>query len=110
MGGWVGMRIVANHPEIVEGLILEDSAGVSSPEKNELLSKVDNSGVPVLIIWGEDDKVIPVDAGRYLHSRIKTSSLVVLKSTGHVPHWERADEFNVLVSDFLKKVRENRSR
>jgi pimeloyl-ACP methyl ester carboxylesterase len=57
---------------------------------------------PVMIIWGRQDRIIPVRhayrAYRWLGSRLR---LHVLDRCGHWPPYERADEFNQLVLDFV---------
>ena len=55
---------------------------------------------PTLIIWGEDDKVIPVDDGRKLHQSILNSRLIVLRNCGHVPQEEKSELFAEIVSEF----------
>jgi pimeloyl-ACP methyl ester carboxylesterase len=55
-----------------------------------------------LIIWGEDDKVIPVEDGHKLHASILNSRLVVLKNCGHVPQEEKSDIFAELVTEFCR--------
>lgn len=57
---------------------------------------------PTLIIWGEDDKVIPVTDGYRLHDSILHSRLVVLKNCGHVPMEEKSDLFAELVAEFCR--------
>jgi pimeloyl-ACP methyl ester carboxylesterase len=57
---------------------------------------------PTLIIWGEDDKVIPADDGRKLHDSILNSRFFVLKNCGHVPQEEQSDLFAQLVSEFAR--------
>ncbi len=110
MGGWIAMRIASIRPERVQSLILEDSAGVSDPSDDQSILNLNFSGIPVLIVWGINDRIIPVDAARYLHSKIKSSSLNVLQGTGHVPHWEKPDEFNRLVLDFLRQEKERQRK
>ncbi len=39
--------------------------------------------IPTTIIWGKEDKVIPVEQGNKLHALIKNSKLVVLFGMGH---------------------------
>lgn len=56
---------------------------------------------PVLIIWGRDDRFIPLPAGEILHRMIPGSRLIVLPDTGHLPMWERPDDVNQLIMDFL---------
>jgi pimeloyl-ACP methyl ester carboxylesterase len=103
MGGWLAMRLALDLAGTVEGLILEDSAGTSDSRDPGLLTKIDRSGLPVLIIWGRNDTVLPLETGKYLHSKIKASTLVVLDGVGHVPHWEVPDTFNKLVMDFIRR-------
>lgn len=43
---------------------------------------------PTLIIWGAEDAVIPLEAGRRLNSLIKDSKLVVIEKCGHLPQEE----------------------
>ncbi len=46
-------------------------------------------------------KVHPLDCGETMHLILKGSCLEILKDAGHVPNYERADEFNKLALDFL---------
>jgi pimeloyl-ACP methyl ester carboxylesterase len=55
-----------------------------------------------LIIWGEEDTVIPVRDGETLQNEILHSRLVVLKDCGHVPQEEKPELFAELVSDFCR--------
>ncbi len=55
---------------------------------------------PTLLIWGEDDKVIPVKNGHILYDSILHSRLVVLKDCGHVPQEEKSDMFTEVVTEF----------
>ncbi len=59
---------------------------------------------PVLIIHGEQDRVVPVSNALKLHSKIKNSMLIILKNTGHLLIIERAKDFNNLVREFVKNV------
>lgn len=55
---------------------------------------------PTLIIWGEEDKVIPIPGGYKLREEILNSRLVVLKDCGHVPQEEKSELFIELVTEF----------
>jgi len=55
---------------------------------------------PTLIIWGEDDKVIPAEDGQKLHRSILNSRFIVLTDCGHVPQEEKSDLFVNLVTEF----------
>jgi pimeloyl-ACP methyl ester carboxylesterase len=56
---------------------------------------------PTLIIWGENDRVLPIRHAYYGKEKIVNSHLHIIKQCGHIPNFERADEFNKLVLDFL---------
>jgi len=62
---------------------------------------IDSIEKPTLIIWGEDDKLIPVEVGHEMHHRIKGSQLEVFKNMGHIPMEEAPAETVVTVQDFL---------
>jgi len=60
----------------------------------------DLSGVekPMLVIWGAEDKVVPVEHARNLpdHARVE-----VIENTGHMPQMEAAGRTNRLIGEFL---------
>ncbi|GAB4475852.1 MAG: alpha/beta hydrolase [Erythrobacter tepidarius] len=45
---------------------------------------------PTLILWGEEDRLIPVEAGRWLDKVMPASMLVVYPKIGHLPQEEAA--------------------
>ena len=47
--------------------------------------------VPTLILWGEEDRLIPVEAGQWLDQTMPNSTLVVYPGIGHLPHEEAVD-------------------
>lgn len=55
---------------------------------------------PTLIIWGEEDTVIPIENGEKLYEEILHSRFVVLKNCGHVPQEEKPNQFVQLVTEF----------
>lgn len=57
---------------------------------------------PTLIIWGEQDTVIPIRHGYKLHQELLNSRLVVLADCGHVPPEEKSELFTKLVSEFCR--------
>ena len=57
--------------------------------------------MPTLIVWGDNDGVIPVSHGHDAHERIETSQLVILEGVGHFPHVESPEVFTDTLLDFL---------
>ena len=60
---------------------------------------------PTLIIWGEEDTVIPIHNGETLYNSILNSRLVVLKNCGHVPQEEKPELFVEVVTDFCRSTK-----
>ena len=56
-----------------------------------------------LVVTGDQDAVVPAQNSQNLAAAIPTSRLEFIRSTGHMAFVERADEFNRLVAEFLKK-------
>jgi pimeloyl-ACP methyl ester carboxylesterase len=58
--------------------------------------------IPVLIVWGEHDMLVPVsDADEYALLIGANAHKVVFEDTGHVPMIERPTRFNALLAEFL---------
>lgn len=56
---------------------------------------------PTLVIWGKDDRFVPMDIGLKLLWGIPYSELHIFSRCGHWVQWEHAERFNKLVQDFL---------
>jgi pimeloyl-ACP methyl ester carboxylesterase len=57
--------------------------------------------LPVLLIWGERDRVVPVSHGYAAHEALPGSRLTVLADVGHFPHVESPELLTGVVRDFL---------
>jgi len=57
---------------------------------------------PTLILWGESDKLIPLAHAHAYHEGIKNSQMVILKQCGHLPMFEKTEEFVKAVVGFLR--------
>lgn len=56
---------------------------------------------PTLIVWGRDDKVVPISAAAVYQKSIKNSRLFALGECGHRPEIEKSDLFIKEVQNFL---------
>jgi pimeloyl-ACP methyl ester carboxylesterase len=142
MGGWVVLKLALDHPEMVNRLVIYDSAGIRHqvqggtqifhPTNGEELQHladllepkakplpnfvrrdvlrhmaegqwvVDRSmdsmesgkdlldarlgglGVPLLIVWGSDDQLLPLSIGQEMHGLVGRSELDILQGCGHL--------------------------
>jgi pimeloyl-ACP methyl ester carboxylesterase len=61
-------------------------------------------GVPVLIVWGERDPMIPVRHGEHAHQAIPGSRLEVFDGVGHLPQLEAPGRFVAVLERFLAET------
>ncbi len=54
-----------------------------------------------LVIWGRQDRFVPMDTGLRLVAGLPNSELHIFNRCGHWAQWEHADKFNRMVLDFL---------
>lgn len=113
--GAIGFRPNADLAEITRGY-----ATLSDPERRKaflatLRSVVDMDGqriaaldrlylaetLPVLIVWGENDPIIPVEHGRVAAEMIEGSRLEVFPGAGHFPHRDDPVRFAEVLREFL---------
>jgi pimeloyl-ACP methyl ester carboxylesterase len=56
---------------------------------------------PALLVWGGDDKVVPVSAGRRYAQALANAKLHTISACGHCVDMEKPDELAALVTGFL---------
>lgn len=57
-----------------------------------------------LIIWGENDKLMPIEQYNSFFNLIPGSDVHVIKKAGHIPSIEHPEEFNKTLIDFINKT------
>ncbi len=61
--------------------------------------------IPILILVGSDDPITPPAMAYEIQKRYSHSKVHIIEGTKHLPHVERAEEFNRLIEDFLSSLR-----
>lgn len=78
--------------------------GLTAPVKGQIdrvvLEEID---VPALIVWGRQDTLISVEAGRQAALRMPRAEFAVLEETGHIPMEEKPEELLALALSFLER-------
>jgi pimeloyl-ACP methyl ester carboxylesterase len=69
-----------------------------NPRLVHFLPRVTN---PTLIVWGREDRIVPVVCGEQYRRALPAAALTVLEQCGHVPPLEQPEAFAGLVMDFL---------
>jgi len=57
--------------------------------------------VPSMIVWGDQDPVIPVSHAYAAHEAMPASRLEIFEGCGHFPHFEAPAEFAEILLDFM---------
>jgi 2-hydroxy-6-oxonona-2,4-dienedioate hydrolase len=63
--------------------------------------KIASLNKPTLLVWGDEDKVVPLAFGRAAREILPNSRLCILEGTSHTPYYEKFSEFNAAILDFL---------
>jgi pimeloyl-ACP methyl ester carboxylesterase len=57
--------------------------------------------LPTLIVWGQQDAIVPVNCGEVYHHHVRGSRLVIMEQCGHSPQVEKPQDFLNIVTEFL---------
>jgi pimeloyl-ACP methyl ester carboxylesterase len=89
------------HRDIIFTLFREvDARPMATPERLSAL------GMPVLVMHGAEDALIPLAHGEQFHNAIAGSQLSVFEGAGHMPQTEIPDESAMAIREFLYRVHE----
>ncbi len=80
------------------------SARVLHADLRELMRTI---RVPTLLVWGENDPLVPLVYGEAMQQEIAGSRLVVIPRAAHVAMWDAPAEFNRIVLEFLESPAES---
>ena len=103
MGGGYALAYALSRPTRVGALILISPSIYRVPEEEK--NKLSGLDVPVLLVWGDRDRVFPLDEyGRPLKETLPRAKLLIVKQAGHGTYLDKPEEFNELLLDFLSEV------
>ena len=103
-----------NNPRLLEELkelflTVEPSAAMnalrSMAERNDNSEILDKINFPVLLIFGEFDKVTNLENGRKMNELIPVSELAIIKKAGHYSNLEQPEQFNQKLLDFISRIK-----
>ncbi|MBI3928932.1 MAG: alpha/beta hydrolase [Armatimonadetes bacterium] len=88
-------KIVGSTP-VVLGILRRRFFDTLSAEIRQLREKE----LPILIVWGKEDRAVPVRCGEEMHRILTGSRLAVLERAGHVPNYDVPADFNRIALGF----------
>ncbi len=115
-GGTKFGRDIGDAVGLLEGF--QDAAALSAfartlrsvvDRRGQFVTMLDRSylvkSIPVQIIWGEDDMIIPVSHAHIAHEAMPGSRLEVFEDSGHMPFSDHPDRFVEVVERFIASSR-----
>jgi pimeloyl-ACP methyl ester carboxylesterase len=111
----VGLRPAGDIPVLARGFAALDNAGSRQAFLHTLRAVVEPGGqrvsannrlalaaqMPSLIVWGEDDSIIPVAHGEAAHEAMAGSHLVIFEDAGHMPQEDQPHHFAAVLGEFV---------
>lgn len=88
-------------PESIRGAL---TAIANRPDHTDTLSRI---RVPALVIWGDDDQLIPPAQSRAMVAHLSKGTGVGIPGAGHLPSLESPDRFNQVIARFLDQLPRN---
>ncbi len=116
--GRVPLKLFVDNAECARVLAGLPHAGTPRAFARTLRAVVDPSGqvvtmldrtyiadtVPVLVVWGSDDPIIPVEHAHLLHAALPTSRLEIFDGAGHFPFRTDPDRFLRVLTEFVEST------
>ena len=69
-----------------------------------MLDRLSHLDVPVLLVWGDSDEIIPIAHAQQALRQLRSGRLAVIPDCGHMPQVERPELFLEAVLPFLAAV------
>ena len=86
---------------LMEGSREAHAIRYQAPWDDTRYERLGEIAAPTLILWGEDDELVPVSAAYEFEKRIPNAELIVYKGVGHIPMEEVAEQSAADVRGFL---------
>jgi pimeloyl-ACP methyl ester carboxylesterase len=71
--------------------------------EEDLLSDLEKIKIKTLLIWGGNDKLVPLKYANIFKEKIENSELEILPKIGHSPHLEVPEKLSYIIINFLRK-------
>jgi 4,5:9,10-diseco-3-hydroxy-5,9,17-trioxoandrosta-1(10),2-diene-4-oate hydrolase len=93
----------ATAPGAIDSAIAIFASLAAHPETVPLWARLKGVKIPVLLTWGRDDRMLPLESGLFGFRQLPNAELHIFSKCGHWAQVERKDEFERLVIDFLTR-------
>ncbi|HMG35686.1 MAG TPA: alpha/beta fold hydrolase [Blastocatellia bacterium] len=109
----LGRTTLSTRPDIVERvrtiMNTNQPAGIAAAQRamadrQDSTDLLETPGIPVLLIFGEEDSLVPLSEARELEKGIGGSTLRIIEGAGHLSNLEQPSRFNDAISEFLASL------
>ena len=83
--------------------LLETARNMVPYDLDVLVKEYKSLSIPVLLIWGQHDKIVPLRIGQLLNHALPNSTLHTIENVGHVPHEENPAAVIPIIASFLQQ-------
>lgn len=99
------LRILADLPEPTASTAFTRTLRAVVDWRGQIVTMLDRcylaEAIPIQIIWGTEDVVVPVSHARMVHAAMPGSQLEIFESSGHFPFHDDPDRFIEAVERFM---------
>ena len=99
------LRILAELPEPTASAAFTRTLRAVVDWRGQVVTMLDRcyltESIPVQLVWGDKDAVIPVSHGHMAHAAMPGSRLEIFPNSGHFPYHDYPDRFVELIEDFV---------
>ncbi len=104
IGGNPVQKIINSPRQVQEGLAIDLRACNNYKNGSNAAETIN---CPTLCILGDKDKMVPLEKGKKMASKIKNSELRIIEECGHMILFEKAFEMREIVKNFIEKNHKN---
>ncbi len=98
MSGRFSLPLLTEYPDVVAGLVFIAPVGVP-----RYLDELQAVRCPVMIVWGENDQLIPLEQADQLADAIPGCEKRVIPGASHAAYIEKTEEFHAILLQFLSQ-------
>jgi hypothetical protein len=82
--------------------LIKAAEAITTGRPNKLGEWLKRLKIPTLIIWGREDKIMPIEFAYEFKEHIEGAKLAVLPECGHCPQEEKPEDTGALIGEFLE--------
>jgi pimeloyl-ACP methyl ester carboxylesterase len=71
----------------------------------EVYRRIGKMDKPVLLFWGRHDRAVPFRHSEILRGAVPNLQFHAIENAGHIPHYEKPEEVNPILFEFLRATR-----